>query len=169
MSSPRSRVPAAVSAISRVVVSFGMEGEIARGCELCGKAAIVFCLADDALFCGNCDRVTHEMNDLVRRHVRKAISQLGIDYQQGSSVRAEPIEAIGSRWGALAIKDDPTPHRSIVPNRGIEQRGPETTSPDRLVMDWPSLDMVVGHQGDGQSMNRPTKSAPKEGMRPELI
>ncbi|XP_044465793.1 B-box zinc finger protein 32-like [Mangifera indica] len=39
-------------------------------CELCGMRASLYCQADDAYLCRNCDKWVHEANFLARRHVR---------------------------------------------------------------------------------------------------
>jgi hypothetical protein len=68
------------------------EGEFSRGYALCSEAAVIFCLADDALLCVGCDRGVHEANDLVRRHERKFMYPCNPKH-------GEQIEAMGSGWG----------------------------------------------------------------------
>ncbi|XP_030459445.1 B-box domain protein 30-like [Syzygium oleosum] len=39
-------------------------------CELCGSRACLYCQADDAYLCRQCDRWVHEANFLAQRHIR---------------------------------------------------------------------------------------------------
>ncbi|KAK9924591.1 hypothetical protein M0R45_032954 [Rubus argutus] len=48
--------------------SEGSEGFVS--CELCSTRASLYCLADDAYLCRNCDQSVHGANCLALRHVR---------------------------------------------------------------------------------------------------
>lgn len=39
-------------------------------CELCDSEASIYCQADDAFLCGNCDARVHAANFLAQRHIR---------------------------------------------------------------------------------------------------
>ncbi|XP_030544261.1 B-box domain protein 30 [Rhodamnia argentea] len=39
-------------------------------CELCGARACLYCQADDAYLCRQCDRCVHGANFLAQRHIR---------------------------------------------------------------------------------------------------
>ncbi|KAL3714785.1 hypothetical protein ACJRO7_006653 [Eucalyptus globulus] len=45
-------------------------GKAAVACELCGSRACLYCQADDAYLCRQCDRWVHEANFLAQRHIR---------------------------------------------------------------------------------------------------
>ncbi|KAF8008091.1 hypothetical protein BT93_K1927 [Corymbia citriodora subsp. variegata] len=45
-------------------------GKAAVACELCGSRACLYCQADDAYLCRQCDRWVHGANFLAQRHIR---------------------------------------------------------------------------------------------------
>ena len=49
---------------------------MAKGCELCGKAARMYCESDEASLCWDCDEKVHGANFLVARHERTLLCQV---------------------------------------------------------------------------------------------
>lgn len=49
---------------------------MANGCELCGKAARMYCESDEASLCWDCDEKVHGANFLVARHERTLLCQV---------------------------------------------------------------------------------------------
>ncbi|KAI3440675.1 B box-type domain-containing protein [Psidium guajava] len=45
-------------------------GKDSVACELCGSRACLYCQADDAYLCRQCDRWVHGANFLAQRHIR---------------------------------------------------------------------------------------------------
>nr|POE89636.1 b-box zinc finger protein 32 [Quercus suber] len=49
---------------------------MAKGCELCWKAARMYCESDEASLCWDCDEKVHGANFLVARHERTLLCQV---------------------------------------------------------------------------------------------
>nr|XP_023929308.1 B-box zinc finger protein 32-like [Quercus suber]POE89635.1 b-box zinc finger protein 32 [Quercus suber] len=49
---------------------------MAKGCELCAKAARMYCESDEASLCWDCDEKVHGANFLVARHERTLLCQV---------------------------------------------------------------------------------------------
>lgn len=89
-------------------------------CEVCSRQAVVYCEVDRAYLCAGCDEHVHGANLLARRHFHRWIQEQaripllctggargGEVLQHSNHVGDKQIEAIGSRWGALAVRDSP--------------------------------------------------------------
>ncbi|KAL4308815.1 hypothetical protein GQ457_01G024600 [Hibiscus cannabinus] len=53
-------------------------------CELCKEEASLYCSADSAFLCWNCDRKVHHANFLVARHVRRILCSKCKSFSQSS-------------------------------------------------------------------------------------
>lgn len=69
--------PAQVVPCFFVRFKYDQQEEIAHECESCNSSpAVVFCQADGAYLCADCDEEVHSVNKLVSRHVRTPIEEL---------------------------------------------------------------------------------------------
>ncbi|XP_022723694.1 B-box zinc finger protein 32 [Durio zibethinus] len=62
-------------------------------CELCEEEAKVYCSADAAFLCRNCDNKVHQANFLVARHIRHVLCRKCKSFCGLEPIRASPSES----------------------------------------------------------------------------